>query len=48
VDPIAIKYQGEAAARQAINAGFGVAWPMSDNARLFGMIELATRSSVRP
>lgn len=26
---------------QAIGAGFGVAWPMSDNARLFGMVELA-------
>ena len=25
----------------AVGAGFGVAWPMSDNARLFGMIELA-------
>jgi hypothetical protein len=26
---------------QAMGAGFGVAWPMSDNARLFGMIEIA-------
>jgi hypothetical protein len=26
---------------QALGAGFGVAWPMSDNARLFGMIEIA-------
>ena len=26
---------------QAVGAGFGVAWPMGDNARLFGMIELA-------
>ena len=26
---------------QAIGAGFGVAWPISDTARLFGMIELA-------
>lgn len=25
----------------AVGAGFGVAWPMSDNARLFGMIEFA-------
>jgi hypothetical protein len=25
----------------AIGAGLGVAWPMSDNARLFGMIEIA-------
>jgi hypothetical protein len=25
----------------AAGAGFGVAWPMSDNARLFGMIEFA-------
>ncbi|HEY5925654.1 MAG TPA: hypothetical protein VIV11_28405, partial [Kofleriaceae bacterium] len=24
---------------QALGAGFGVAWPMSDNARLFGMLE---------
>lgn len=26
---------------QAVGAGFGVAWPMSDSARLFGMIEIA-------
>jgi len=26
---------------KAVGAGFGVAWPMSDNARLIGMIELA-------
>lgn len=26
---------------QAVGAGFGVAWPMGDNARLVGMIELA-------
>ena len=25
----------------AVGAGFGVAWPMTDNARLFGMIEFA-------
>ncbi|HEX5063884.1 MAG TPA: hypothetical protein VFV99_31105 [Kofleriaceae bacterium] len=25
----------------AVGGGFGVAWPMSDNARLFGMIEIA-------
>jgi hypothetical protein len=26
---------------RALGGGFGVAWPMSDNARLFGMIEVA-------
>ena len=26
---------------QALGAGFGVAWPLSDSARLFGMIEMA-------
>ena len=26
---------------QALGAGFGVAWPMGDNARLFGMLEFA-------
>jgi hypothetical protein len=26
---------------QALGGGFGVAWPMSDHARLFGMIEIA-------
>ena len=26
---------------QAVGGGFGVAWPMSDNARLFGMVEIA-------
>lgn len=26
---------------RALGAGFGVAWPISDNTRLFGMIELA-------
>jgi hypothetical protein len=31
----------EARRWQAVGGGFGVAWPMSDHARLFGMIEIA-------
>ena len=31
---------------KAVGGGFGVAWPMSDNARLIGMIELAIRWGV--
>jgi hypothetical protein len=26
---------------KALGAGFGVAWPMTDTARLFGMVEFA-------